>query len=59
MVAAEAAKDHSLQGCRAQQHKETLTLHQLLIVQDKVLSIRYKVLKKVVGEDVLQMTLIA
>ena len=29
MGAAEAAKDHNLQGCRAQQHK-SLTLHQLL-----------------------------
>lgn len=32
MVAAEAAKDHSLQGCRAQQHKESLTLHHLLTI---------------------------
>lgn len=57
MVATEAAKDHSLQGWRGQQHKENLTLH--LLLTPAGLPFRTKFYKNVVGEDFLPMTPIA
>lgn len=49
MVAAEAAKDHSLQGWRGQQHKGSLTLH--LPLTPAGLPFSTKFYKHVVGED--------
>lgn len=57
MVAAEAAKDHGLQGWTGQQHKESLTLHPLLTPAGLTFSTKFY--KKVVGEVFLQMTPIA
>lgn len=54
MVAAEAAKDHSLQGWRGQQHEESLTLPLLLTPAGLPFSTKFY--KEVVGEDFLQMT---
>jgi len=57
MVAAAAAKAHSLQGCRMQQHKSKL--NSLSSAHYCRTAILYGVLKKVLGEGLLQMILIA
>lgn len=56
MVAAKAAEDHSFQGWREQQHKESLTLHLLLTPGGLPSSTKFY---KKLREDFLQITTIA